>query len=588
MDDLRLDTRIANAADSEAPVRPTLTDERAALDDLARLAAAVGATGIHRDAMALADRVSDGRFNVACLGQFKRGKSSLINALVRQRVLPTGIVPITAVPTVVRYGEHQRARIQRAHAQWEEIDVAHLERYVSEEHNPENRLGVTAVEVRVPSALLASGMCLVDTPGVGSVLRGNTAATLGFVPHVDVAVVVIGVDPPLSGEELSLAEEVARHAPTVLVVLSKADRFPAAERAQAATFSERTLSARLGRELGPVLHVSALPTRNVTHDWNRLERTLVALQRESGRELVRRARNRGTARLAGMLVSELTDRRATLTRPLEDSARLIGELKNALQDAARQLAALGLRFAVEQERVEALFAERRDVFLRVALPAAKAELVGALDANPPRARQPAFSIARDVGRRWLRPWLERESDATEHEYRKSASSLIALTNEHLSQIKNIGASSLSRLPVELTVDEGFRVGSRYYYRELTPLVQVSPVQAVLDLVLPASRVRSSVRREATVYLARLLEMNSTLVGNDLAERMLESRRRLEAEIRAMLERVAASSELSLAQARAAQAAGRPAVEAATAHVDGLLRQLQGILASLTLCARGQE
>ena len=46
----------------------------------------------------MAERVSEGRFYVACIGQFKRGKSSVLNALVGDRVLPTGVVPVTTVP----------------------------------------------------------------------------------------------------------------------------------------------------------------------------------------------------------------------------------------------------------------------------------------------------------------------------------------------------------------------------------------------------------------------------------------------------------------------------------------------------------
>jgi len=49
--------------------------------------------------------------------------------------------------------------------------------------------------------------CLVDTPGIGSVFAGNTATTRSFVPHIDAALVVLGADPPLSGDELALVDE---------------------------------------------------------------------------------------------------------------------------------------------------------------------------------------------------------------------------------------------------------------------------------------------------------------------------------------------------------------------------------------------
>ena len=71
---------------------------------LASLGEELGAQSIADDGHALAARVSEGRFYLACIGQFKRGKSTLINALIGEPVLPVGFIPVTAVPTVIRYG----------------------------------------------------------------------------------------------------------------------------------------------------------------------------------------------------------------------------------------------------------------------------------------------------------------------------------------------------------------------------------------------------------------------------------------------------------------------------------------------------
>jgi hypothetical protein len=68
---------------------------------------------------------------------------------------------------------------------------------------------VAAVEIFHPAHWLSKGVCLVDTPGLGSVFLGNTEETRAFVPHVDAALVVLGVDPPIGADELVLVEEVA-------------------------------------------------------------------------------------------------------------------------------------------------------------------------------------------------------------------------------------------------------------------------------------------------------------------------------------------------------------------------------------------
>jgi hypothetical protein len=159
---------------------PLASPDGARLEEVERLSIDANAPHLAAEARALCDRVRDGLFYVACVGQFKRGKSTLLNALVGQPVLPVGVVPVTAVVTVVRHGERPSARVRFAAGGWQEIATSDLYRYVTEEQNPENRKGVAAVEVFVPSELLASGMCLVDTPGIGSVFAGNTQATRAF------------------------------------------------------------------------------------------------------------------------------------------------------------------------------------------------------------------------------------------------------------------------------------------------------------------------------------------------------------------------------------------------------------------------
>jgi ABC-type uncharacterized transport system ATPase component len=69
------------------------------LRELGRLAAELGAESAAEEAAALAERIAEGRFHVACVGQFKRGKSTLLNALVGAPILPSGVVPVTAVVT---------------------------------------------------------------------------------------------------------------------------------------------------------------------------------------------------------------------------------------------------------------------------------------------------------------------------------------------------------------------------------------------------------------------------------------------------------------------------------------------------------
>jgi tRNA U34 5-carboxymethylaminomethyl modifying GTPase MnmE/TrmE len=346
------------------------------LEALAELAVAVGAEHLIGEVQALGDRVRDGLFYVACVGQFKRGKSTLLNAIVGERILPSGVVPVTAVVTLVRHGEDRHARIRYATGGWQDVAVADLPSFVTEEQNPENGKGVAAVEVFVPSELLTSGMCLVDTPGIGSVFLNNTEATRAFVPHVDAALVVLGADPPISAEELALVKRIAKQCEEILFVLNKADRLAEPELEEARRFTGRILAQRAGLDGVRLLDVSAterLGGEGPARDWPGLIEALGMLAEQSSSHLVGAAQERGLARLADRLRLHLDEQRAALSRPIEESVRRVRALRECLGDAERALSDLSHLFLAEQERLRRDFEHRRERFVKRALPSARRE-----------------------------------------------------------------------------------------------------------------------------------------------------------------------------------------------------------------------
>ncbi|MGO8760077.1 MAG: dynamin family protein, partial [Terracidiphilus sp.] len=105
---------------------PVPIDGSSRLLRLGSLARELGAEPVAEEARELAARISEGRFYVACVGQFKRGKSTLLNALVGQAVVPTGFVPVTAVPTVIRFGGEPRARVRMRDGSWQDVALTAL------------------------------------------------------------------------------------------------------------------------------------------------------------------------------------------------------------------------------------------------------------------------------------------------------------------------------------------------------------------------------------------------------------------------------------------------------------------------------
>jgi predicted GTPase len=559
----------------------------AALRRLAELAAQFGAEHTASTARDLAERVSEGRFYVACVGQFKRGKSTLLNALIGHAVLPTAVVPVTAVPTIIRHGKELAARVRLQSETWTDIAVSAVGEYVSEEKNPENAKGVLGVEIFVPSPLLETGMCLVDTPGLGTVFAGNTAATQAFIPHIDVAIVVIGTDPPLSGDELQLVEAVSQEVHDLVFVLNKADKVNAAERSAASGFARRLLETRLQRASPVIYEVSAierLEQRGSARDWAQLAYALEDLVLRSGRALVRNAADRGVRRAARQLLAVIEEDRDALERPVEESERRIATLRKTLEESEVRTRDLGILLTAEQQRLSGVFAERRNAFLERAQAAAHSELTGRLSAvtrshNGPLYRRSVNHAAQEIARTQLTPWFESEVKFADEEFRKTIKRFVELANEFLQRLGESDLPGLEELPQDLGADQRLSARSQFRFNAIERVAApASPLLFISDLVLGGVGIRGGFVRDAQPFLDQLLEVNASRVQSDVDERVRESRKRLEAEVKRVLREASAIADRALARARTAQLAGIPGVQSALARLSCAEREIRGIIA----------
>jgi GTP-binding protein EngB required for normal cell division len=522
---------------------------------------------LEREARTLAQRLADKRFFVACLGQFKRGKSSLLNALVGRVVLPTGVVPVTAIVTILRYGP-AKAEVHFENGSRANVPTEKIAEFVSEQSNPANSKGVAVVEVFVPSELLASGMCLVDTPGIGSVYAGNTAVTKSFVPHIDAALVVLGADPPISGEELALLEEVAASTDQIVFVLNKADRLTAGERAEGVEFARRTLQETLHRDAPRLFEVSAaewLDGAGPSRDASLLQAELERLARESAPLLLQLAARRGIERISAALLREIHNQREALIAPVERSQLAAVRIREVIADAERSLSDLSHLFRAEQERVRRRSIERRDAFLARTIPAARREFHDAiLQARERRGSQlhgHATEMAQTISRRLLDQWLKEQRPAAETMYRQSADRFVKLANEFLIRMARSGDPSLSDLPQAVSEESGFRVRGRLYYGEHFGFPRQTIREQLVGMLSGRSLQVARIETQVARYIDTLLSLNSTRILNDFDEIIRESGRRLEAEIRQMLNDLRAAAETTLARAEATHAAGSAAIEA---------------------------
>jgi GTP-binding protein EngB required for normal cell division len=568
------------------PTEPSVSmDGTSRLLRLSDLAQELAAEPVAEEARELAARVAEGRFYVACVGQFKRGKSTLLNALVGHDVVPTGFVPVTAVPTVIRFGDKPHARIRMRDGSWQDVAMPDLKEYVTEELNPENMKGVDGAEVFVPSPLLSSGMCFVDTPGLGSVWTGNTATTQAFIPHIDAALVVIGADPPIAGEELTLVEAVGKQVQDLILVINKADRTSDPERAAAAKFTREILEKRLHRPMGEVFEVSAAEraeNRGPLRDWEKLLASFHHLVEDSGRNLVRAACDRGLQRLSEQVLAIIQEDRDALRRPIEESERRIELMRETINEAERSMRELDYLFMAELHRISDLFGDRHKRFFASAWTEAKTEFSEELLSVPlgfgPHYRRRVMHLAQEISRRWVMPWLKPEQEEGERQYRAVALRFVEMGNSFLKKLVDAGLSELTRMPHALDPEKGFRIRSRFIFEDFIGTAQPpSPLRWLADAFLPLVGARKVITNEAREFLKHLLEINSARVQNDVLNRIQESRDRLQVEIRKLLHEISRIAEQALDRARKVKEEGTPAVQSAIERLNRLERDVSALV-----------
>jgi predicted GTPase len=256
-------------------------------------------------------KLAEDRFTLAVVGQFKRGKSSLMNAIVGQELLPTGVLPVTSVITSLRFGTHERLLISRPESRFlYDALPSELSSYVTQEGNPGNQKQINAVYVELPLPFLRRGVEFVDTPGVGSSIDANTATTMSFLPRCDAAVFVTSVDSPMTAVETAFLGDIHQHAEKLFFVVNKIDLLEDREREEVLEYISRIIQQNMGvtnPKIFPVSSRLGLKSRMAGDSEGYAQSGLAALEEA----------------LAGFLSSERSE--TLLIALLNKSLRLTGQ-----------------------------------------------------------------------------------------------------------------------------------------------------------------------------------------------------------------------------------------------------------------------
>ncbi|MGA2038152.1 MAG: dynamin family protein [Bryobacteraceae bacterium] len=475
--------------------------------------------------------------SVAVLGRFKAGKSSFLNHFLGRNFLPVGVVPVTAVVTAIRFGDHEEAHVHHRDGREPEVPLDRLGSYISEKENPENVKEVDQITVELPELRRFRGLQFVDTPGLDSVLAHSTRTSLAWLPHAGLALVAVSVDPPLSQRDIDLLKSLHRYTPRVAVLLTKADLLSERELEEVTGY----VRAQLARNFPGTPQVFPYSTKQgFEHFRDALEAEL------AGGTLEHFAEERESILMRKMdtLLSELNDYLALSLRSaeVEQSGRkelndqLFGE-NEALADVKSVIHLLTQNAASE---AHAEISQRLEGYR----PEVESALFAAFENEFPKWTNSLTTMRRSF-EDWLASALRDELTAISDRHRDSLLEPLRQAREQtfrvLQQFRDRVSDSAMR---------GFGVPLRTSETEIgvaeptTPNVKIGRVfdknWEVLSPILPGFAIEAVVRRHFVRTIPNLVEQNLTRLGLQWEESLNGALRAVEKEANRRLDELMAT------------------------------------------------
>jgi ribosome biogenesis GTPase A len=565
---------------------PHSAEQRHSIAVVLRLLLAISDSATRNDSLydkllSLERKFSSNQLHLAVLGQMKRGKSSFINALMGAEILPTGVLPVTAVITEIKYGVAPEAVVLYSTGAREQVDLGTLADYITESGNPGNKRQVASVELAYPSPFLKSGMILIDTPGIGSTHAHNTRTTEGYLEQVDAAIVVLSVDPPITEVESYFIRKVKEEIPKLFFVLNKVDGASADEVSHISRFLEEELS-RLQIESPEIFRLSArraieaLVKPAITATSSGIEifeqRLRTFLLEEKDRVLVRSvaldalhiARTLKFAATIGVRARSMSPEQLHL----KECA--IGELLDQTESEMHEL-----RVLLRQHSADIIARVERDLTAHVqeSVPVVRQHL-RLFQSQHPRETGRAFgalleSFFMEEIQTVFRTWRIREDEIVQSLLDILSARFVNRANAILDRLQQ-AAGTLFEIPVEpVMIHCPLRVESHLHYR-------VERVFHSLDsffLALPRFLLRPVVLGKMQERVWQFLDLNAGRIRYDYIERLQSSMTQFEKDLSAGVTMLTESLRSALRRPRD----GTQPEIAALDILDGVLRDCSHIV-----------
>mgnify|MGYP000380340115 CR=1 FL=1 len=565
-----------------------------ALEALSRLASECGVNQARLVASDALHRLSENRFNLVVFGEFKRGKSTFLNSLLGRDVLPTAVIPLTSIVTIVQYGEQEQALVRFFSGEEATVPLEEIEDYITERANPENRKGVARVEVFLPAPLLRDGVRLVDTPGVGSVYEHNTQVAQEFLPHADAAVFLVAADPPISKTEREFLRLVRDYAVKLFVVQNKIDNLTDEELNQSLQFTRAVIAQELGGDSVRIYPLSARQAlmAKLRGDEKMLEESGLPDFESDLDDFLTRERG-SVALLSAINTALLTADAIHASIELETRA-----VQTPLEDLERRLSEFQMRLAtLRKQREQHLFLLKKLVHQQV-LEQLDAHLTSMQSANHRPLYEKLAGVCRD-GRssplklieelnRLMPQWVEETITEWQQQEAERLSAVLSEKLQPFTEEVNAFVEQVQRLSEDvfevrwqtLTHETALADWSHFYVRVWEVRVKFDFTVMPMLMLLPRRWTCEWVKRAAWHRLWEQFHIHCGQARYDFARRIEETIGEYTRALDARVEETAQTIETVVRQAIRAKAEGEAVANATLARLQEQQRQVETLTEEL--------
>jgi ribosome biogenesis GTPase A/gas vesicle protein len=286
--------------------------------------------------------LQQGQMSVVVLGEFNHGKSTVVNALLGEPILPTGITPTTAVITHLVYGEEPMAAVKAPRGGDKRVieydEMAEQIRRVEEEEGNEPDY----VEIAYPNELLSDSLVLVDTPGVNDISQQKVEITYGYVPKADVVIYVLDATQVLKKSEVTFIRDrlLKANRDRIIFVLGKTDALSDEDVGEVESYARERLAELIGPvELFGFSARQALEAQErgdePSDDFKEFKRYLLKFLRDHKAYILLDSALGGGLRIAGLLEQNLAIKKQGYLLEKEELDKRINKVKSKLKESRR-------------------------------------------------------------------------------------------------------------------------------------------------------------------------------------------------------------------------------------------------------------